>query len=119
MQQQTHRHALPIELERPLAVFDLEATGVSPRADRIVEISVVLLLPGGRSEARTFRVNPGIPIPPEASAIHGIRDEELVEEMTSDGFEVVARYDDWNGSGNRYCVVFRRTEELGGTKTGR
>jgi ubiquinone/menaquinone biosynthesis C-methylase UbiE len=30
---------------------------------------------------------------------HGIRDEELVEEMTSDGFEVVARYDDWNGTG--------------------
>jgi ubiquinone/menaquinone biosynthesis C-methylase UbiE len=50
---------------------------------------------------------------------HGIREEELVEEMTSDGFEVVARYDDWNGSGNRYCVVFRRTEESGGAETGR
>ncbi len=39
---------------------------------------------------------------------HGIRQEELEAEMTSDGFEVVARYDDWNGNGNRYCVVFRR-----------
>jgi len=39
---------------------------------------------------------------------HGIRMDELVDEMTSDGFEVVARHDDWNGSGDRYCVVFRR-----------
>ena len=36
--------------------------------------------------------------------------DELVEEMTSDGFEVVARHDDWNGSGDRYCVVFRRAD---------
>jgi ubiquinone/menaquinone biosynthesis C-methylase UbiE len=50
---------------------------------------------------------------------HGIRDEELVEEMTSDGFEVVARYDDWNGSGNRYCVVFRRAEGPGAAGAGR
>jgi ubiquinone/menaquinone biosynthesis C-methylase UbiE len=41
---------------------------------------------------------------------HGIRDEELIAEMTSDGFEVVARHDDWSGSGDRYCVVFRRVE---------
>ena len=50
---------------------------------------------------------------------HGIRDEELVAEMTSDGFEVVARYDDWNGSGNRYCVVFRRTEGPGAADAAR
>jgi hypothetical protein len=34
-----------------------------------------------------------------------------VAEMTSDGFEVVARYDDWSGSGDRYCVVFRPVSE--------
>jgi len=39
---------------------------------------------------------------------HGIRQEDLVREMTGDGFEVVARYPDWNGDGDRYCVVFRR-----------
>jgi predicted methyltransferase len=50
---------------------------------------------------------------------HGIRDEELVEEMTSDGFEVVARYDDWSGSGNRYCVVFRRSEGSGAPEAAR
>ncbi len=50
---------------------------------------------------------------------HGIRDEELVAEMTSDGFEAVARYDDWNGSGNRYCVVFRRAGGSGAPEAAR
>jgi len=40
---------------------------------------------------------------------HGIKQEDLVREMTADGFEVVARHDDWPGDGARYCVVFRRT----------
>jgi ubiquinone/menaquinone biosynthesis C-methylase UbiE len=44
---------------------------------------------------------------------HGIRMDELVDEMTSDGFEVVERHDDWNGFGNRYCVVFRVVEGPG------
>lgn len=41
---------------------------------------------------------------------HGIHETDLLREMTGDGFEVVARYDDWAGDGDRYCVVFRRTE---------
>jgi SAM-dependent methyltransferase len=39
---------------------------------------------------------------------HGIREDELVREMTGDGFEVVARHPDWNGDADRYCVIFRR-----------
>jgi tRNA A58 N-methylase Trm61 len=41
---------------------------------------------------------------------HGIKEEDLVREMTADGFEVVARHDDWAGDGDRYCVIFRRAE---------
>jgi tRNA A58 N-methylase Trm61 len=44
---------------------------------------------------------------------HGIREEELVREMTADGFEVVARHADWDGDGDRYCVVFRRARRAG------
>lgn len=40
---------------------------------------------------------------------HGIRESDLVREMTGDGFEVISRHSDWNGDGDRYCVVFRRT----------
>ena len=41
---------------------------------------------------------------------HGVAEKALVREMTADGFEVVARYDDWAGDGDRYCVVFRKME---------
>ncbi len=60
---------------------------------------------------RDWRDLPGVP----DRGGHGIRMDELVEEMTSDGFEVVARHDDWNGSGDRYCVVFRRADGPGVT----
>jgi tRNA A58 N-methylase Trm61 len=41
---------------------------------------------------------------------HGIKEDVLVREMTGDGFEVVSRFDDWAGDGDRYCVVFRRAD---------
>lgn len=66
------------KLDRPLAVFDLEATGINPRTDRIIEVSIVKLLPPkGERQVHSFLLNPGIPIPPEASAIHGIKDEDV------------------------------------------
>jgi DNA polymerase-3 subunit epsilon len=66
------------QLDRPLAFFDIESTGINPRADRIIELSVVKLLPPkGQQEVRTFVVNPGIPIPPESTAIHGISDADV------------------------------------------
>jgi DNA polymerase-3 subunit epsilon len=71
-----------IVLERPLAVLDLETTGNQPHVDRIVEISVLKVWPEGRHETRTRRLNPGIPIPAEATAIHGITDADVASEPT-------------------------------------
>lgn len=68
-----------LESDRPLAFFDIESTGTSPRADRIIEIAIVTVLPDGSSESYTRRVNPGIPIPPETTAIHGISDEDVAD----------------------------------------
>lgn len=70
---------LPCRLTRPLAVFDLEATGISPRADRIVEIALARVSPDGARETHSFRVNPQMPIPPEATAVHGISDADVAE----------------------------------------
>jgi DNA polymerase-3 subunit epsilon len=67
----------PYKLERPLAVFDLEATGTNPRTDRIVEVAVVRIFPDDRREVHAFRVNPGVPIPPEATQVHGITDADV------------------------------------------
>ena len=71
-----------LRLTRPLAVIDLETTGVKPLADRIVEISVLKLFPDGQRDLRTKRLNPGIPIPPEATAVHGIRDADVAGLLT-------------------------------------
>jgi DNA polymerase III subunit epsilon len=69
-----------IVLEKPLAVIDLETTGVDVKTDRIVEISVLKIQPDGQRILRTRRLNPGIPIPAEATAIHGITDEDVAGE---------------------------------------
>ena len=69
-----------LRLERPLAFFDLETTGIDPGKDRIVEISVLRVEPDGSRVTRTRRINPGIPIPAGASAVHGIRDEDVRDE---------------------------------------
>jgi DNA polymerase-3 subunit epsilon len=73
-------------IERPLAFFDLETTGLDPRMDRIVEVSVLKAFPPDATGAvpepvvRTRRVNPGMPIPPGAAAVHGITDADVADE---------------------------------------
>ena len=66
-----------LNLKNPLLFFDLETTGINIVKDRIIEISYVKVSPNGKEELRTFRVNPGMPIPPESTAIHGITDEDV------------------------------------------
>ncbi|MCH5326084.1 MAG: 3'-5' exonuclease [Duncaniella sp.] len=71
---------MPLILKKPIIFFDLETTGVDITRDRIVEISVIKVTPDGKEEERTRRVNPGMPIPAEASAVHGITDEMVANE---------------------------------------
>jgi len=61
---------MPLTLTCPLVFFDLETTGTDFQNDRIIEISLVKLFPDGNEEVNTFRINPSIPIPAEATAIH-------------------------------------------------
>ena len=71
--------ALPdrLRLERPLVVFDLEATGLNKRTDRIVSIALVRYEPSGSVEQVNYLLNPGIPIPEDSTAIHGITDADV------------------------------------------
>lgn len=66
-----------LNLQRPLTFFDLETTGTSVVHDRIVQLSILRVDPDGAQKTLTKLVHPGIPIPPEASAIHGIKDEDV------------------------------------------
>lgn len=73
---------MELNLKKPICFFDLETTGVNVATDRIVEISILKVMPNGNKESFTWRVNPGIPIPPVTTAIHGISDEMVANEPT-------------------------------------
>lgn len=64
-----------MQLLRPLAFLDLEATGLDCVADRILEIGVVVLHPDGQAKSWRQSFNPGFPIPAASTEIHGITDE--------------------------------------------
>lgn len=68
---------MELNLKRPLAFFDLETTGVNVSSDRIVELSILKVSPGGLEETLTLKVNPERPIPAESSMFHGIYDEDV------------------------------------------
>jgi len=71
-----------LKLERPIACIDLETTGISITKDRIVEIAIVKVHPDGTRETKVRRVNPLIPIPAEASEVHGILDKDVADEAS-------------------------------------
>ena len=66
---------LNLKLDRPLIVFDIESTGVSPRKDRIIELAAIKVMPSGEEISSCWLLNPTVPIPPDTTAIHGISDE--------------------------------------------
>ncbi len=79
---------MKLNLKRPIVFFDLETTGTNITNDRIVEISVVKVMPDGTEIVKTRRINPGCPIPAEATAIHHITDDDVKDEPE---FRKVAR----------------------------
>ncbi len=66
-------------LTKPIIFFDLETTGVNFQTDRIVELSYIKVHPNGTEEERTYRINPGIHIPEEATAVHHISDADVAD----------------------------------------
>ena len=78
---------MELVLERPLVFFDIESTGTNPYRDRIVEIAVIKVMPDGSREDVVRRINPCMPIPAGASAVHGIYDADVADCPT---FDVVA-----------------------------
>lgn len=79
---------MKLNLKNPIVFFDLETTGTNVNVDRIVEICYIKVWPNGKEESKAMRINPGIPIPAEASAVHGIHDADVADCPT---FKEVAR----------------------------
>jgi DNA polymerase-3 subunit epsilon len=71
-----------LSLSRPLVAFDLETTGIDVERDRIVQLALIRVEPGGTRRTFETLVNPERPIPPEATRIHGIKDSDVAHAPT-------------------------------------
>lgn len=104
-------------MNKPMVFFDLETTGINIAKDRIVEISILKVFPNGNKESKTWLVNPEIEIPKEASAIHGITNEQVVSEPTfkelaSQVSELIAGCDLAGFNSNRFDIPLLAEEML-------
>jgi DNA polymerase-3 subunit epsilon len=68
---------MKLKLKRPIIFFDLETTGVNVTSDRIVELCYIKVYPNGNEESKNMRINPEMPIPEFATAVHGITNEDV------------------------------------------
>lgn len=75
-------HSMNLVLQRPLALVDLETTGVNVASDRIVEIAIVKMMPDGTRQVKRKLINPEMLIPKGASDIHGITNEMVKDAPT-------------------------------------
>jgi len=63
--------------ELPLVVIDFETTGTNAEEDRILEVGMVGFDQGRVTFREGLLINPTVPVPEEARAVHGITDEEV------------------------------------------
>ncbi|MDR3714568.1 MAG: 3'-5' exonuclease [Puia sp.] len=71
-----------LQLKKPLAVIDLETTGVNLGNDRIVEIAIVKIMPDGKKIVKRKLLNPEMPISQVSIDIHGITNEMVKDAPT-------------------------------------
>jgi DNA polymerase-3 subunit epsilon len=71
-----------LQLTKPIAFIDIEATGSNPATDRIVEIAIIKYLTDGTRNVKRKLLNPQMPIPQVVVDIHGITDEMVKDAPT-------------------------------------
>ncbi|MFM1877520.1 MAG: hypothetical protein RLZZ241_386 [Bacteroidota bacterium] len=108
---------MELKLTKPMCFFDLETTGTNIATDRIVEIAVLKVFPNGNKESKTWLVNPEQPIPPEASAIHGITDEKVKDhptfkQLSHEIFQLIRGSDLAGFNSNRFDIPLLAEELL-------
>lgn len=74
-------------VELPIVLIDTETTGKDASVDRIVEVGIAYARGGKIVDRRNWLVNPGIPIPKEASDVHKITDDDVKD---APRFEAIA-----------------------------
>ncbi|PCI07238.1 MAG: DNA polymerase III subunit epsilon [Flavobacteriaceae bacterium] len=106
-----------LNLKKPIVFFDLETTGINIANDRIVEISILKILPNGNKESKTWLVNPEMEIPKEAADIHGITNERVVtepifKELATQVSEMIKGCDLAGFNSNRFDIPLLAEEML-------
>ncbi len=106
-----------LNIEKPIVFFDLETTGTNISFDRIVEISYIKIWPNGEEQEKTYRINPTIPIPANASAVHGIFDKDVADkptfkELANNIAEVFTNTDIAGFNSNRFDIPLLAEELL-------
>lgn len=71
-----------MRIEKPIIYFDIESTSVETETARIIELACIKYNPDGTTEEKTILVNPEVPIPLEASEVHGITDDMVKDKPT-------------------------------------
>ncbi|MFN5136153.1 MAG: exonuclease domain-containing protein [Chitinophagaceae bacterium] len=79
---QQNPSSMNLELNKPLAIFDLETTGINIGSDRIIEIAIIKIVPDGTKQVKRKLLNPEMPIPPGATEVHGITNEMVKDAPT-------------------------------------
>jgi DNA polymerase-3 subunit epsilon len=101
---------MKLKLEKDLVCFDIESTGLSVKNDRIVQLAIIKIFADGRENlVKTRLINPGIPIPKEASDVHHITDEMVKDEPYFDRvakslFDLIGDSDFCTFNGNRFDI---------------
>ncbi|MFJ6570307.1 3'-5' exonuclease [Streptomyces sp. NPDC091292] len=101
--------------EGPLVAFDTETTGVDVETDRIVSAAVVFQEAAGlRPRVSRWLVNPGVPVPAAATAVHGLTDEQLTRNgrWPSPVMEEIARELGEHSAAGRPLVVMNAPFDL-------
>ena len=90
-----------LNLQRPLAVLDVETTGLNKQNDRVIDICIKKIFPNGKEELLDSLINPEMPIPSETTKINGIKDIDVQGKPTFKEFapKIISFIDncDWCG----------------------
>ena len=73
---------MELKLERPIIFLDIEATGLNPRLDKIIQIALIKVFPDNRRENYSCLINPEMPIPQDIVRMTKISQEDVEKEET-------------------------------------
>lgn len=77
---------MKLQLDRDLVFFDIESTGLNIVRDRIIQLAMIRYPADGSGPVeQTWLIHPGMPIPPESTAVHGITDADVFGQPTFSG----------------------------------